>query len=304
MDSLPPDTAVGLLFYPDQVIAANPTFSRYPTSCISLRNGVAMLRLGASGSMQRTEIAQSLAAIGIPETGAGTPTDDAYLLTVISLASLAAEPNQEFILLVTDGVPTVQQGCIGSGGEETPIGAAGILAQIAAARAEGVRTFVVGVPSAEATLLDGTDSRAWLSQAARAGGTAVSPDCSDQGPNFCHFDLSTQVDLSQPLTAALKSLAPRTRIGCTRQVSQLDLDGVSIDTAQTTLVYWENTETTNTPHLIVRNDQPDCQYGWHYADGAQTTIEICGALCERIQNAPDARLDVNIVCKYADGGIH
>jgi hypothetical protein len=154
---------------------------------------------------------------------------------------------------------------------------------------------VVGAPSAGVTLPGGTDSKAWLSEAARVGGTAMSSDCSDQGPNFCHFDLSTVSDFGEVFPAALLALTPRTRLACTQTVA-LSPDFAWVDKRKLTVIYRESTGLTTTSYLVASNGNADCQYGWHYVDAAQTTLEICQPLCERIQNASSATLELVFDC--------
>src|SRR5690606_31364657 len=59
-----------------------------------------------------------------------------------------------------------------------------------------------GSPGSESNVGTGEDARPWLSRAAIAGGTA-SESCEEEGPDYCHFDLSDEDDFEEGLGSAL-----------------------------------------------------------------------------------------------------
>jgi hypothetical protein len=294
MYRLPSDVAMGLAFYPNRTTPANPD-PEDPTFCVNQTGNIPIAWLGTPGSLQRLAIFRGLVAIQIPESGWGTPTYDAYSLalrTLLEETSLSVAPDRRYLLLITDGMPTLSQHCIGPGGEGSLVETAPILEQIAAAKAQGIRTFVAGWAGSLASV----DVRPWLSAAAMAGGTAMNPDCSHDGPSYCHFDLSTQPDFSQGLQAALRVL-DRAMLSCRHSVPPPPT-GLQIDKSKVGVFYAESAgDPTSKTYLIAPNDDPDCQYGWHYTDLAQTEIEICGVTCDRIQQSLEARLDLAFACR-------
>jgi hypothetical protein len=298
IDRLPPEVAVGLAFYPNMATPSPPTEAGLPTDCINPVGDVPVAWLGASGSLERQAIAQALEAIQIPESGWDTPTYDAYawgLRGLLEQRSVLAASDRRYLLLVTDGLPTLSQNCLGVGGEESLVEATPILEAIGAAKAQGIRTFVVGAPGSNLNL-GGTDPRVWLSAAAVAGGTAILPDCSDQGPSYCHVDLSTDPDLGQELQAALTVL-DQGALPC--KYSLPSPTPADIDPNQVGIAYTERPgEPSQKEYLMVPSHDSECGMAWRYTNGARSEIEICGAMCERIQQNPDARLDLLFDCNF------
>ena len=61
---------------------------------------------------------------------------------------------------------------------------------------------MIGSPGSE-------DARAALSEIAQRGGTG-SATCGSAGPEFCHFDMTTQPDFDVALTTALAAISDQT----------------------------------------------------------------------------------------------
>src|SRR6185503_13178904 len=104
--------------------------------------------------------------------------------------------------LITDGTPTCDIECACTEDNE-PVDSQPLIEEAAAARASGVKTFVIGSPGSE-------DTREVLSKLATEGGTAKE-SCSDSGPTFCHFDMTREANLSTALGRALQQIAASLR---------------------------------------------------------------------------------------------
>src|SRR5688572_9440293 len=104
-----------------------------------------------------------------------------------------ASGNQKFMLLITDGAPTMSEGCNGGDGDNGQVQdmpTEPIIAEIAGAYAQGIRTFLIGSPGSEESAEEtGGDMRPWLSRAAVESGTDEA-GCAVDGPNFCHMDMT------------------------------------------------------------------------------------------------------------------
>jgi hypothetical protein len=287
LDGLPATTAVGLTFYPDQPTPGNLAGPLPATACIDTSDNVAIAPLGAEGSPHRQALARALASAHV-EVRAGSPTHDAYRLALAPLQQLASAANQS-ILLITDGQPTYSLGCRGSGLRQ-PVDPVPIVDEIAAARAAGIRTFVIGSAGTQQDVSTAADARGWLSRAASVGGTARA-DCADTGPTFCHFDLTQEPDLSVVLRDALTSVAGQL-VSCLYQVpvpppgQPLYPDAVNV----------VSTGPDGTSCLVPRNDGDPCQRGWRYVRSG-TQLEICGETCQSIQTQAQGSVRLEFGCE-------
>ena len=126
----------------------------YPTTPKCAVGAAPEVEIGASSG---PVIAAIDAAAPLP--GNGTPTAAGVKAATATLRSRAT-PNPKYILLATDGQPT----CTVENGPRDSIAA------IAAARAAGLPTFVVGIATA------GTAADATLDAMAEAGGLARAAD--------------------------------------------------------------------------------------------------------------------------------
>jgi hypothetical protein len=297
MGSLPSSAYVGVQFFPDKATltyAASPQHPR--TDCVNQADNVNLGVLGGPGSAQRTAIDNAFARVfNPPIDGAGTPTLDAYYLALAPLVSAASLPPDRYMLLITDGQPTYAAFCVGNGvptvtnptlQELTDP----IVAQIQTAAQANIKTFVIGSPGSEQSVATGVDARSWLSQAARAGGTASSPSCSDGGPNYCHFDMTQTANFSQDLSAALTQIT-RSMVPCIYKVTPPD--GGTLDPTKVSVEY---TAGGGQRYAVVLNQSSDCQLGWHYTDSTYSEIEICGSTCEQIKHDPLATMNLYFGC--------
>jgi hypothetical protein len=148
----------------------------------------------------------------------------------------------------------------------------------------GVRTFVIGSPGSEQT-------RDVLSRLATEGGTAAN-DCSDAGPKYCHFDMTTEPDLAAGLRNALEEIATRVR-SCEYPIPAPPA-GQALDPDLVNVLY-----TPNGAEAVTIGRDPSssaCSEGWQYsADGA--SIVLCGAACELVRADPTGTVEVLFGCE-------
>ena len=202
------------------------------------------------------------------------------------------------MLLITDGSPTMALQCIGesTGGGGMMGGGGGvadaptepIIAEITAAKAAGIRTFVIGSPGSEESSSGmGGDKRPWLSQAAQVGGTAAA-GCSNDGPNFCHLDMTQEEDFSAALVAGLGAVVGQIVDACTFALPDPPM-GQSIDLNLTTLII----ESSSGAKLVKPDNTGACTEGWQYMNGQ---VILCAASCEEVKNDPTARVQLMFGC--------
>jgi hypothetical protein len=285
--SLPESVWIGVQFFPNE---ATGTFAAQQphTACVNQADNVNIAVLASLGSTQRLAIDAAFGSVA-PVSGAGTPTLDAYDLAVAELLGRSATlPTEKFILLVTGGQPTYAEWCVGDGLPHADIPLSTltdpIVEAIGSALTAGIKTFVIGSPGSQQGADNGIDARPWLSEAARAGGTATA-GCSDTGsPYFCHFDLTNPQNSSQALGNALLRISTL-MVNCTYLLPE--------PSSGTNVFYTDGNGQT---YVVARNITSTCDLGWHYTDSLQTEIEICGTTCNRIQNDPGALIDIFSGC--------
>jgi hypothetical protein len=259
-----PETPVGLYFYP-----MGSTFGR----CINETVGEPIAPLtpahlmAVEGALQNADIAGS------------TPTHDGYMVGRRRIEA-AMFPGEKYLVLITDGEPVVGLGCQSRpGGDLTEP----IVASAAEARRAGIGTFVIGAHGSES-------ARGGLSAIAKAGGSG-SPTCSSAGPEYCHFDLTRQANLSTALSAALEAITKRT-FSCKYQVPPPP-SGQTIDPTKVNVRY-----TRGTGELVELPKDPsatECKSGWQYADGG-ASIQLCEAACNEAKADPKAKIEVLFGC--------
>jgi len=271
VEGLSDAVAVGVNFYPN--------VRRGDDSCIRNQVGVSLGLLGPAGSQQRDRFESAMN--GASPRG-GTPTHAAFRFGVETLGASDIE-GERFVLLITDGVPTYTLDCGGDGEDEVDSNpliteAGNVLAS------EGVKTFVIGSPGSE-------NARDDLSRIARAGGTAPA-SCSDTGPVYCHFDMTTQQDLGAALRGALSEIAG--------QIASCEYDipappsGMTLDPALVNVVFTPGSGGAAEP--ILRDPSMGCTEGWQYStDGS--SIVLCGPTCERVKADRGGRVELLFGCR-------
>lgn len=216
----------------------------------------------------------AIAAI-VPD-GLSTPTHDAVAFGLGQLAGL----ERPYLVLATDGDARVCFGCDTDCAFDDPSALDrdndDLVDRVAMAAAEGIPTFVVGVPGSQVY-------REVLSRIATAGGTARA-GCSDTGPTYCHYDLSEGVDFGAALQEALAEIGEAV-IACEYDIPD-NPDGAFDPTQVNVRITTDGTEET------IGRDESQTS-GWDYTDG-ETRIELFGAACERARAAD--QLDILFGC--------
>ncbi|HEY2404606.1 MAG TPA: vWA domain-containing protein [Polyangiaceae bacterium] len=279
-------TAVGVLLYPNMNPQPSDT-ARAVSACVAVNKIVPIDVLGATGSGQRMTL-QNTFQNAMPQ--GSTPTDDAYRYALVAGMDAYASTAQKFMLLITDGAPTYSQNCVGNGNANSVVDPQPIIDDIANALKNGVRTFVIGSPGSEVGP-NGMDERVWLSQAARAGGTATA-GCVDTGPNFCHFDMTTATDFGAALAMGLGQISSQLDT-CTYTIPPAP-SGMAIDTSQINVVLSLSTGS----EIINPDNVGDCTEGWQI--NAMGEIILCADTCARAKADPSAKVDLVFGCASGD----
>ena len=261
--TLPDATRAGVLHYPK-------TFGCIRTSDAPL----------VTVDVLTTNRARITAATGGLTPMGITPTRDGVRA---ALAVLRAEPATEprYLVLATDGAATVCLGCDAACSfEALDRDNAALVDDVRAAEAEGIGTFVVGVPGSQSY-------RSVLSQLARAGGTAPA-GCSDAGPAYCHADLTdASTDFAAGLRDALAAIGGAVE-RCDYAIPP-NPDG-AFDPASVNVVIYDATG-AETGRLARDRSRAN---GWDYSDdGSQ--IVLHGAACDAAK-ATDGRVEVQFGC--------
>lgn len=271
VDSLTNQIALGASFFPN--------VSQGDGICLLNLVAVPIALLGGKASNAR---AAWTAAVGNVLAEGATPTHGAYQFG-LGLLLASKLPGNKFLLLITDGTPTCTLDCACTE-DNLPVNSQPLIADVAAALVSGVRTFVIGSPGSE-------DTRTVLSRISTAGGTGK-PSCSDLGPNYCHFDMTTEPDLAGGLARALDQIALSLR-PCEYPIPAPPA-GQSLEPGLVNVLFTPPGEDTQT---IGRDPSAnDCRDGWQYtADGAH--IVLCGDACARVMASKDATVEVLFGCQ-------
>lgn len=103
-----------------------------------------------------------------------SPTHDAFNIArdmVVRLPEAVAKD----VAILTDGQPTLLEGCCGRAAPKHPEDAQPVIDAVSPARESlDIKTFFVGSPGSEDNQGTGDDAGDWLSAVARGGGTEVS----------------------------------------------------------------------------------------------------------------------------------
>lgn len=282
-EGLPASVSAGMLLYPNLETGVS-TMPQDPGLCVNREPMVLPEELGPADSEQRRRIRTGIEGAQLLFS---TPTADAYDIALNESLLPTRFSGQKFMLLITDGEPTVNGQCwTESGGVNGGVDPQPIVDMIEnAANEEDVKTFLIGVPGSES-------NRRWMSQAAILGGTAP-PGCSaDGGPNgdaYCHFDMTTAPDFAAALRAGLNTVLGVVS-PCSFSFAEPP-DGMTIDPSKINVLLSDGREDT----LIVRDDVGDCTEGWQLT--ADDRILLCSDTCERVQSNPGITVDLTFGCK-------
>ena len=310
LDSVPDSDTVGLLLVPNQATVPNDgTISQPIDNCVNTAAAVApQPPLGAAGSSQRQALASALSSANIE---GGKPTQDAYeyafneqLLPALSTYGYFTS----IMVLMTDGPPTIALGCEGAGQSTQPVDTQPLIQDITdvATGSPSVKTLVIGLPSSAGTSATGSDPRIWMSEAARAGQTSVTPDCSDTGvPNFCHVNLTGVTDLQGSIVSALQSAAvPPVLSACSFKVPPPTDGSQVIDPTRISFIYKQNVVNgVPTALLLIEQSNPDCSRGdgWYW-DTDTSSLTLCAKTCAMIQQDRYAQIEIRAACFVQLGG--
>jgi hypothetical protein len=267
ISTLPDTIAVGLFFFPNMANQASSTPSALD-QCVNTKAGT------APSLLTDTQRASLIAALDATSPNGWTPTHGAYQHALESELLPTTLSGDKYILLITDGEPTLRLDCTSQGN----VGAAGpnpvetqpIIDNIASALQDGVRTYLIGSPGSE-------DGRTWMSQAAIEGGTAAA-GCKVMGPPYCHLDMTTATDFGAALEAGLTKVTGS--IACTYTIPDPG-QGQVIDDNLINLVV----TTPSGTQLVLPDDDADCTEGWRIS-GNQ--VVLCDGTCSRVQTEGDS----------------
>lgn len=283
IDALPASTSLGILFYPNRSTPANNN----PTdvdACVDTDEMVPINVLGPANSMHRNAIRQAMQRA---DTGNYTPTHDAYRYALESGLKPFNSTAPKFMLLITDGAPTMSLGCVRPNGGVQDMPTDPIIADITAARSEGIKSFIIGSPGSEESSESNTDMRPWLSRAAMEGGTAI-PGCSENGPNFCHMDMTQEENFADALRRGLGSVASQIA-SCTYAIPEPP-NGEVIDRGKVNLIV----QSDDGAVLVNPDGQGECTEGWVYDDDGN--VQLCPATCSAVQADPSAQVKLLFGC--------
>jgi Mg-chelatase subunit ChlD len=290
VESLPSTAAVGVLYFPNMNTSGSMT-ARPIDQCVNINAMIPISVLGDAGSGPRNTIATSLTDT---RPNGSTPTHDAYDYAYTNGMQASKLTGNRFMLLITDGAPTLKKGCQGGGMPNDAQPTQPIIDDILAARQAGVRTFIIGSPGSES--VNNVDVRPWLATAAVAGGTAsegcsVLPAMSGGTTDWCHIDLSQGTDFAGALNAALSRILGLIT-SCTFDVPATGADGQVVNKSEVNVIYTPGTGGDDV--LIGRDDSPNCQDGWQF--DAEGRVVLCPNTCSTAQNDPMGKLELLFGC--------
>jgi hypothetical protein len=303
ISTLPRMTAVGMLLWPGFLmpVTTNPTVdggtAMDVSTCVLTSDMIPIAPLAEVGSSQRNALIGALQAAA---PAGGTPMADAYNYALEFGMADSKLPGERYMVLITDGQPTIQLGCMGTGDERHPVDYHPVLASIdGALKNLYTKTFVIGSPGSESQSSTGADGRGWLSAAATAGNTANVP-CSDSGPNYCHFDMSSVQDFAAGFTAALQNITGQI-LSCSFKIPDPPA-GQIIDPDPNALnvIYKINgSNALGNMKLVAPASDSSCPQGngWYLDPNDNMRVVLCANTCEMVHKDAGAVLDFRGGCK-------
>ena len=208
----------------------------------------------------------------------GTPTHDAVTAALATLAASQA-PGSKYLVLATDGQATFCAGCdLFCTSDELAVDNDALAQAVGAAAAKGIRTFVLGAPGSEAF-------RPVLSKLAAAGETQASVGCSDAGPSYCHYDMTTAPDFGAALSQALLAVG-KSALSCVYDIPPQD---GSFDTGKVNVELTADGKSETVPR-----DQSHAD-GWDYSADL-TQVILYGQACEDAKAAQNGAVTILYGC--------
>ncbi|HLV68113.1 MAG TPA: vWA domain-containing protein, partial [Polyangiaceae bacterium] len=248
------------------------------SACVDTDARVPIALLGPENGSHRERIRE---AIEDAELEQSTPTHDAYRHALEEAVLPASFDGEKFMLLITDGAPTVALGCSNPAGRIQDVDPDPIVDEIRRAAEAGVKTFLIGSPGSE-------PNRDWMSYAAVLGGTAP-PGCDVDGPDYCHMDMTTAPNFSAALRAGLSEIVGL--VSPCRFAFAEPPNNQEIDAGKINVVLSNGGQHT----LVIRDDQGDCSEGWQLAGGNE--VLLCPDTCERVQSDPSMTVTLAFGCR-------
>jgi hypothetical protein len=274
------------------------------------------------GPLDSSQVA-ALSDLPTSPVGGYTPTECAYNYALEQIRSWVAPPayakSPRFMVLLTDGVPTVSSNCQSLGSilagtfpiDETEYG--GLIATVAnGTDTSGIKTYVAGVPGSDEPQGAPYDPMYMLSLLAAAGGTAL-PSCTpepgtvnnDSGAygtvnprgTYCHYDLTTQSEFGAALQSAIGTIA-RNVVSCQYPVPPPPPPYVMLSTTDVDVTL----STSAGSNLLAQAPNDDCSQGgeWFYksfdANNLPTEIDLCPATCDTAQSDLSAAVSIHFTC--------
>ncbi|HET9956877.1 MAG TPA: vWA domain-containing protein [Polyangiaceae bacterium] len=276
---LSPSLGVGLLFYPNRHVDVSTT-PVATDQCVNTSANIVPALLGPANAQHRTLIRSSFEQVQLQSS---TPTLDAYRYAFQNSITKSTLTGQKYMLLITDGTPTLALGCMNPSGGLSDVSAAdieAIVSEVKAARAAGIKTFLIGSPGSER-------NRNWLSRAAIEGGTAPA-GCRADGPNYCHMDMTTAPDFGKALQDGLGKVVGQ--IAPCNYSFPPPPNGETLDSNKINVIVTSGGQS----QLVVRNDVGNCTEGWELTDSQE--IRLCPSTCNAIQQDASATVDVVFGC--------
>ncbi|MGC4087614.1 MAG: hypothetical protein QM756_06915 [Polyangiaceae bacterium] len=277
---------LGILYFPNMNTSRGTT-PRDVSACVNVDAMVPIATLGDAGSAARQTLQASLertSPVG------STPTHDAYTYGLNQSLLQTTLPGNRFMVLITDGGPTLRLECLGEGTLQNPQPTQPIIDTIRAAYVDHhVKTFLVGVPGTE-DIGNQThdDGRPWMSRAAVLGASALA-GCNVNGPSWCHIDLTQAADFSAALRKGLGYIS-RQVVSCSYEVPAKSSSGEDVNPNLVNVIYTPN---GGTPVLIEQSPSADCNEGWQLSGG---NVVLCPATCDRIQSDSGSRFELLFGC--------
>lgn len=229
------------------------------------------------------------------------------------------ERSKRYIVLMTDGIPTVRRDCCTLGGGVRGSASAVSVDEFdyfvdtiaTTGQAAGVQTFVIGVPGSEQPQGADYDPRYMLSRIADVGGTSIHGCTSTSGTvngignqnssyvdppgSYCHVDLTTAADLATALENAIAERITGTIASCQFTVPPPSSD-YYVDLAHTKVAYSPTPNSAS--QLLQAAADSSCAGGDFYLDDPQnaTQLILCPVTCSAIQANPEGQLTVTFDC--------
>lgn len=286
IDNLPKNIAVGLLYFPNKDTSAGTT-PRDVSACVNIDAMVPITLLDEPNSPARRALHDSLERTS---PAGSTPTHDAYTYGLNESLLKTTLPGARYMVLITDGGPTLRLQCLGEGVLTSPQPTQPIIDSIQAAYVQNqVKTFLVGVPGTEDIGNQShDDGRPWMSRAAVVGASAM-PGCNVFGPNWCHIDLTQATDFSAALRSGLGYIS-RQIVSCSYEVPLKSNTGEDVNPNLINVIF---TPSGGSPTLVEENLASDCSEGWQLVNG---NVVLCPATCDRIKSDSGSKFELLFGC--------